>query len=273
MSTWMTLAPGAKAATLPVTRSSKRAPRAISRSRALHRGHRGVVAVHAGHAQALRVRVGERAAGHQRRDDRDAGALGEAPAGLPPARAFRMPPPDVEHRALGRRASASRRPADQRRGRRPSRAVAGQVELARSTRASTTPSSTLATSLGTSMSTGPGRPGRGDVEGGRDHSGDLVGVDFTSQLCLVIPMVMPVMSHSWKASVPIEAGGHLAGSPRPAASSPCRRWTSGVTMFVAPGPARHHGHARPSGDHGRSPRPCGPRPARGARGCGGSTSR
>ena len=27
----------------------------------------------------------------------------------------------------------------------------------------------------------------------------------TSQLCLVMPMVTPVMSHSWKASVPIDA--------------------------------------------------------------------
>ena len=27
---------------------------------------------------------------------------------------------------------------------------------------------------------------------------------MTSQLCLVMPMVTPVMSHSWKASVPIE---------------------------------------------------------------------
>ena len=32
MSTWMTLASGAKALILPVTRSSKRAPRLISRS-------------------------------------------------------------------------------------------------------------------------------------------------------------------------------------------------------------------------------------------------
>jgi hypothetical protein len=32
MSTWITLAPGANAPTLPVTRSSKREPRAINRS-------------------------------------------------------------------------------------------------------------------------------------------------------------------------------------------------------------------------------------------------
>ena len=45
--------------------------------RLLHRGDRGVVAVHARHAEAERVLVRQRAPAHQRRDDRDAGELGE----------------------------------------------------------------------------------------------------------------------------------------------------------------------------------------------------
>ena len=77
MSTWMILASGAKPSSLPVTRSSKRLPSAMSRSELLHRGDGGVVAVHAGHAEAQRVVVGERAAGHQRGDDGDAGQLGQ----------------------------------------------------------------------------------------------------------------------------------------------------------------------------------------------------
>ena len=72
---------------------------------ALHRRDRRGVAVHAGHAERQRVVVGERAAGHQRRDDVDAGQLGELAhllggAGLEDAAA------DVEHRPLGSRGSA-----------------------------------------------------------------------------------------------------------------------------------------------------------------------
>ena len=62
ISTWMTLACGAKAARRPVTRSSKRTPRAISRSAFGHRHVGGVAAVHAGHADEVRMlaRAGRR---------------------------------------------------------------------------------------------------------------------------------------------------------------------------------------------------------------------
>ena len=77
MSAWITLAPGANESRLPVTRSSKRAPRLMIRSLFCRARDRGHGAVHAGHAEVLRVAVGEGAARHQRGDDRDAGELGE----------------------------------------------------------------------------------------------------------------------------------------------------------------------------------------------------
>ncbi len=61
----------------------------------------------------------------------------------------------------------------------------------------------LATSLGTSMRTGPGRPVVATWKAAATTRG-MSAASFTSQLCLVMPMVTPVMSHSWKASVPIE---------------------------------------------------------------------
>ena len=60
-----------------------------------------------------------------------------------------------------------------------------------------------AMSLGMSMSTGPGRP----VVATWNASDTMRGMSSTSvmsQLCLVMPMVMPVMSLSWNASLPIE---------------------------------------------------------------------
>ena len=50
-----------------------------------------------------------------------------------------------------------------------------------------------------------------------------------------MPMVMPVMSHSWKASVPIEA---VATWPVTTTSGVESMWAlpMGVTMLVAPGP-------------------------------------
>ena len=54
ISTWITLACGAKAARRPVTRSSKRTPSAISRSAFVMRHIGGIAAVHAGHADEIR---------------------------------------------------------------------------------------------------------------------------------------------------------------------------------------------------------------------------
>jgi hypothetical protein len=61
-------------------------------------------------------------------------------------------------------------------------------------------------SLDTSTSTGPGRP----VEARWNASATARGISagsVTRKLCLVIGIVMPRMSASWKASVPIEALG------------------------------------------------------------------
>ncbi|RPK70186.1 hypothetical protein EES42_16900 [Streptomyces sp. ADI95-17] len=85
-----------------------------------------------------------------------------------------------------------------------------------------------------SMSTGPGRP----VEAMRNASATVRGMSsafVTRKLCLVIGMVMPTMSASWKASVPIEAEGTW---PVIATSGTESMYASaiGVTRLVAPGP-------------------------------------
>ena len=60
----------------------------------------------------------------------------------------------------------------------------------------------LAMSLGTSTSTGPGRPVVATWNASRMIRG-MSCASVTSQLCLVTGMVMPTVSHSWNASVPI----------------------------------------------------------------------
>ena len=62
------------------------------------------------------------------------------------------------------------------------------------------------TSLGTSTSTGPGRPVVAMWNAWRIASGRS-SADITSSLCLVTERVMPTVSHSWKASLPIAAVG------------------------------------------------------------------
>ena len=59
-------------------------------------------------------------------------------------------------------------------------------------------------SLGRSISTGPGRPVVATWKAAATTRG-MSSTSLMSQLCLVMPMVTPVMSHSWKASVPMEA--------------------------------------------------------------------
>ena len=64
----------------------------------------------------------------------------------------------------------------------------------------------LETSFGTSTRTGPGRP----VVAIWNASRTIWGTSWafvTSQLCFVTLMVIPVVSHSWKASLPIEVIG------------------------------------------------------------------
>src|SRR5438045_2666544 len=58
------------------------------------------------------------------------------------------------------------------------------------------------TSLGTSIRTGPGRPVVATWKASATTWG-MSCASVTSQLCLVTAMVIPVVSHSWNASVPI----------------------------------------------------------------------
>ena len=57
-------------------------------------------------------------------------------------------------------------------------------------------------SLGMSMSTGPGRPVVAMWKASRTARG-MSSARVTSSLCLVIERVMPTVSTSWKASVPM----------------------------------------------------------------------
>ena len=59
-------------------------------------------------------------------------------------------------------------------------------------------------SLGMSIRTGPGRPVVATWNASATTRG-MSARSVISQLCLVIPIVMPVMSLSWKASVPMAA--------------------------------------------------------------------
>ena len=204
MSTWMILASGANASTLPVMRSSKRAPSVISRSLLLHRRDRGGVAVHAGHAEAQRVVVGERAARHQRGDDVDVDQLGQLAqrlggTGLEDAAA------DVEDRALGREDQPGGL-LDHPRVALDVRAVAGQrVEHLLVGRPVPRPSRSAARPWARRSASGRGgRWWRCGTPGG-PPSGCPAAV-ITSSLCLVHERVMPTVSHSWNASVPIARG-------------------------------------------------------------------
>lgn len=162
----------------------------------LQREHRGNGAVHAGHAQVLLVRVGERAAGHQRGDHRGARRLGERlqlgrRAGADDTAA------DVEHRLL-RLGQQLRRGLDLLAVRLGDGAVAGQVDLRRPEERGLV----LLRVLGDVDEHGAGAAGRRDQGGGgeglRMSSGRV-----TRMECLVIGIVMPTMSASWNASVPI----------------------------------------------------------------------
>ena len=84
------------------------------------------------------------------------------------------------------------------------------------------------------MSTGPGRPVVATWKAAATVRG-MSSARLISQLCLVIPMVTPVMSHSWKASVPME---EVATWPEITTSGveSMYAFDSGVTTLVAPGP-------------------------------------
>jgi hypothetical protein len=77
MSTWTIRAYGAKVGTWPVTRSSNRMPRAISRSADWMALVDVLPAVHADEAEAERMRLVHGADAEQRVGDRDLGLLGQ----------------------------------------------------------------------------------------------------------------------------------------------------------------------------------------------------
>ena len=60
----------------------------------------------------------------------------------------------------------------------------------------------MATSFGMSTSTGPGRPVVATWNASRTMRGMSFG-SVMSQLCFVTGIVMPTVSHSWNASVPM----------------------------------------------------------------------
>src|SRR5581483_9490474 len=89
----------------------------------------------------------------------------------------------------------------------------------------------LAMSLGTSTRTGPGRP----VVATWNASRTTIGMSeafWISQLCLVTGIVMPVVSHSWKASVPMADSGTWPVTTTSGIESSMAS-QSGVTMLVA----------------------------------------
>ncbi len=84
------------------------------------------------------------------------------------------------------------------------------------------------------MSTGPGRPVRAMWKASRTASATSAGL-VTSMLCFVTGIVMPVMSASWKASLPTTGIGTwpvmaTSGTESIFASA------SGVTRLHPPGP-------------------------------------
>ncbi len=85
-----------------------------------------------------------------------------------------------------------------------------------------------------STSTGPGRP----VDARWKASAIARGISrasVTSMLCFVTGMVMPVMSASWNASVPMSARVCCPVIATTGTESMCAS-ASGVTRLVAPGP-------------------------------------
>ena len=90
------------------------------------------------------------------------------------------------------------------------------------------------TSLGMSTSTGPGRPWVATWNAWWMVSASLA-VSLTSQLCLVQGRVMPTVSASWKASLPIMKVGTWPVSTTIGIES-ISASVMPVTALVAPGP-------------------------------------
>ena len=199
MSTWMTLASGANVdlAGDAVVEAGAEGDQQVA---PLHRSDRRGVAVHAWHAEGERMVVGEHAARHQRGDDVDVGQLGELAQRLGGTR-LEHAAADVEHRPLrlhdqpGRLADHSRvalggRPVAGQRG--------GDLVVARPV-----PLHLLLQDVLGHVDQGrSGTTGGGDVERLADRHRELLG-RHDQLVVLGAERVMPTVSHSWKASVPI----------------------------------------------------------------------
>ena len=90
------------------------------------------------------------------------------------------------------------------------------------------------TSFGMSTRTGPGRPVVATWNASRITRGTSA-ASVMSQLCLVTGIVMPTVSHSWKASVPMTLYGTWPVTTTIGMLSMYAS-QSGVTMLVAAGP-------------------------------------
>ncbi len=126
-------------------------------------------------------------------------------------------------------------------------------------------------SLAMSTSTGPGRP----VEAMWNASAIVRGISagsVTRKLCLVIGIVMPRMSASWKASVPIAGRADLAGDGDHRHRVHVGVGDRGDQVGRARAGGRH-ADADLAGGLRRTPRRRGRRPARGGPGCGARPSR
>ena len=89
-------------------------------------------------------------------------------------------------------------------------------------------------SFGMSTRTGPGRPVVAMWKASRIVRG-MSAAEVTRKLCLVTDWVIPVVSHSWKASLPMAAVGTWPVMTTSGMES-MKASHNGVTMLVAPGP-------------------------------------
>ena len=89
-------------------------------------------------------------------------------------------------------------------------------------------------SRGTSTRTGPQRPVRATWNAALIAAASS-STSWTSHECLTIGSVIPVMSHSWKASVPI-SGVRTWPVMQTSGVESIHASAIGVTRFVAPGP-------------------------------------
>ena len=239
MSRWTTVAPGANAASLPGHPVVEARADGDEQVAGVHRQVRPLRPVHAGPAEVELVRLRERAL---------APSASSRPAAGRPRRARAAP--RRRRRSASRRrrrGRASRRP---RSARPPRRSAAGGRASAASSRAGrprpgTRKSSSASwMSRGMSTSTGPQRPVRATWNAAFMTCG-ISSTSWTSHECLTIGVVTPVMSHSWKASVPIR---WLRTWPVTQTSGVESIHASaiGVTRLVAPGPGGGERDAGPA---------------------------